>query len=66
MKTYVTKAGDVWDAIAYRQLGSCRHMSALIDANREHVTTFIFKAGIDLKLPEIETKRAVKLPPWRR
>ena len=66
MKTYRTIAGDMWDAIAFKKLGSCKWTEKLINANREHIETFIFKAGVELKLPEVETVKVATLPPWRR
>ena len=64
--TYTTKQGDTFDLIAFQQLGSARYVERLINANRAHVSTVIFKAGVTLELPTIteETKTA-KLPPWR-
>lgn len=65
--TYITKAGDMWDLIAYEQLGSCDFIEPLINANRDFVATFIFSAGVELTLPEVATQiRTVQLPPWRR
>lgn len=66
MKTYVTKAGDLWDWIAYRQMGSTRFTEKLINANRKHIETFIFKAGVELIIPEVDTAILTRLPPWRR
>ena len=65
--TYKTIAGDCWDLIAYKTLGSCKYMDALIDANRNFLRTFIFSAGVELTIPEIEQKKSViNLPAWRR
>lgn len=66
--TYTTVDGDQWDLIAWKVLGSCNYVESLIDANRDHVSTFVFKAGVELTVPDIEeeTKTAVNLPPWRR
>ena len=66
MKKYNTVSGDVWDWVAYKKLGNCLHMEKLINANREMVSTFVFKAGEELTLPEIDTTKVAKLPPWRR
>lgn len=66
MRKYKTKSGDMWDWIAFSEMGSCNHVERLINANREHIETFIFRAGVVLTIPDVETKRAVKLPPWRR
>lgn len=67
MKTYMTASGDMFDLIAYKELGSCKYTERLINANRAYVSTVIFKAGVALTLPTIteETKTA-KLPPWRK
>lgn len=63
--TCKTKLGDTWDAIAFRELGNCRFTEKLIDANRKHVGTVIFTAGIELELPDVTNERQTKLPPWR-
>lgn len=64
--TYTTKSGDTWDSIAYETLGDCRYTEDLINANREYLTTYIFSAGVKLKIPEIEKKRTKEMPPWKR
>ncbi len=63
---YTTRSGDIWDAIAYKQLGSCNHVEALINANRQYLGTTIFSAGVKLTLPEISAASLSVLPPWRR
>lgn len=64
---YITKAGDTFDLIAFQQLGSERYVERLINANRQHVSTVIFRAGVELTLPEIEQEQRVsRLPPWRK
>ena len=66
-KTYVTKQGDMFDNIAYEQLGSCKYVEALINANRQYVDVYIFDSGVELILHDIEAEnKAKKLPPWRR
>lgn len=66
--TYRTVAGDTWDFIAYRELGSCDYVHLLIDANRDKLDVAIFSAGTVLTLPEIteENQKGANLPPWRR
>ena len=66
--TYTTKQGDQWDYIAFKTLGSSNYVESLINANRNYIDTFIFPAGVELTIPEIEeeTKAAVNLPPWKR
>ena len=65
--TYTTQSGDMWDYIAYKVLGSSRHTDALINANREHVATLIFSAGVELEIPDVKDEvKAAGLPPWKR
>lgn len=65
--TYRTIAGDTFDFIAFKELGSERYVETLLNANRRYVSTVIFKAGVELELPTItEEVKVSKLPPWRR
>nr|DAE24152.1 MAG TPA: tail protein [Caudovirales sp. ctNZz8] len=52
MKTYTTKQGDMWDAIAYRQCGSTNYTDRLMQLNMKYCGLFTFPAGIVLVLPE--------------
>lgn len=65
--TYVTTAGDMWDLIAWKVLGSSNYVETLINANRNYIDTFIFPAGVELTVPEIEEEQKISaLPPWKR
>lgn len=67
MHKYTTVSGDTWDLIAFRQLGSCQYTELLINANRNHIDKFIFRAGTELIIPDIEEEqKKISLPPWRR
>lgn len=66
IKTYRTITGDTWDGIAYKTLGNCFYMDLLIKENIEHSQIFIFPAGIELVIPEVEIEPSAKLPPWKR
>ena len=66
MATYTTKSGDMWDSIAFRQLGITSFTDRLIDANLEHRDIYLFPSGIVLVLPEIERPVNSLLPPWKR
>ena len=66
MKTYITKQGDMWDAIAYAQLGDVMHTDKLMNANQQHIKTYIFPAGIVLNLPEVSNNEPDELPPWKK
>lgn len=65
-KTYTTISGDMWDKIAYEQMGSVLHTDKLIKANARHAATFVFPAGVVLTIPEVEDNVDMELPPWKR
>lgn len=65
MTTYTTKAGDLWDSIAFQTMGSTRYTGALMRLNRAYLHYYIFPAGIVLTLPEETTARSESLPPWK-
>ena len=65
--TYTTQSGDMWDWISYKTLGDCKYTDELINANRDHVDTFIFSAGVELTIPDITPEiKKTALPPWKR
>ncbi len=66
MKTYTTIQGDMWDSIAYAQLGDAAHTDKLMNANLQYREYYIFPAGITLVLPEIAEKTSHSLPPWKQ
>lgn len=66
MKIYTTVQGDMWDSIAYTQLGSTNHKAKLMIANLQYRNYFTFPAGIVLTLPEIPKEISSSLPPWKR
>ena len=61
---YVSVSGDSWDLIAYRVLGSEKYVPELVAANPDLIETFIFDAGIELTIPEVETPKQSVLP-WK-
>lgn len=62
---YVTKSGDTWDRIAYAVYGDEYRAGTLMAANREHIGTFLFSAGVELVTPTVEVGQDGALPPWR-
>lgn len=65
--TYITRQGDVWDAIAYRVYGSEKYMGFLMRHNFRHLDVFIFGPGTELQTPELPAEeQTARLPPWRR
>lgn len=65
-KTYTTVQGDMWDSIAFTQLGSVGHTDKLINANLRYREYYIFPAGIVLTLPEVKESVSGSLPPWKK
>lgn len=66
MKTYTTVQGDMWDSIAFHQLGSCESTDALMNANLKYMDVFIFPSGVVLTIPDVENKVENNLPPWKK
>lgn len=62
---YTTKSSDTWDAIAKAVYGSEYHADLLMEANREHIETFVFSAGVTLNTPALPEERDGQLPPWK-
>jgi phage tail protein X len=64
---YVTVQGDMWDSISYKLYGNSKHLPALIQANLAHKNTFIFPAGVELTVPEVDSSSvSSSVPPWKR
>lgn len=62
---YTTRSGDTWDRIAKEVYGSEYHADLLMAANREHIETFVFSAGVELSTPGLTEERNGLLPPWK-
>lgn len=65
-KTYTTIQGDMWDSIAYAQMGDVSYTDRLMILNQGYRNYFIFPAGITLILPEPELDVSATLPPWKQ
>ncbi len=66
MITYTTVQGDMWDKIAKDQLGDEKYTDLLMSENPEYGLVYIFSAGIELNIPEVnEYTAADDLPPWK-
>lgn len=46
MKTYTTVHGDMWDSIAFTQLGDTAYTDRLMNLNRQYRMYYRFPAGI--------------------
>lgn len=65
-KTYTTIQGDMWDSIAYSQMGDVSYTDALMNLNQRYREYYVFPAGIVLTLPEPVEKVSDTLPPWKK
>lgn len=65
--TYITTQGDCFDTIAYRLWGDERSLTAIEQANPDHMDTVIFPGGVKLNIPERPAARTeqTEQPPWR-
>ena len=66
MKTYTTDQGDMWDSIAYAQLGDVAYTDKLMNLNQQYREYFTFPAGVVLILPDPVENVSDTLPPWKR
>lgn len=68
MSTYTTIHGDTWDGICYKLTGRTDQTHYLMQANQEYPDTFIFSAGIRLRVPEWTDDRSDTsgYPPWKQ
>lgn len=65
-KTYTTKQGDAWDAIAFEVYGDVKYTGFLMQANFQRLDTFVFDAGVVLQTPELpEDDDLTNAPIWR-
>jgi len=66
-KTYITKAGDTFDGIAYDEYGNECYATNIIEYNQTYVDVLIFGEGVELTLPVYDTDTTPEtLPPWRQ
>lgn len=65
-QTYQTISGDMWDKIAYEEMGSSFYVDRLMKANPECLHYFVFPAGIVLAIPAVQEEAAAELPLWKR
>lgn len=65
-KTYTTASGDMWDSIAFKEMGNESYTDKLIQSNLKYRHIVIFPAGIVLDIPDVEAEFAAGLPPWKQ
>lgn len=65
-KTYTTKQGDAWDAIAHEVYGDEKYTGWLMQNNFPLLDTFVFSAGVVLQTPDPPADSAAAgTPTWR-
>lgn len=66
---YITKAGDMWDYIAWTVYGNEFMVEVLYAAveNRELLETYIFESGVKVWCPYVNTNitEEADVPAWR-
>ena len=65
LSKYLTVSGDVWDKIAYKVWKDTSFTPELMEANAAKLGTFIFRAGVELEIPDVSRETKAKKPPWR-
>ena len=65
MRTYKTKQGDMWDAIAFLVYDSESFTDDLMNANQDYRDFYTFPAGVILTIPDIDTTQKLTTPPWK-
>ncbi len=67
MKTYTTIQGDMWDSIAFSQLGDVSFTDRLMNLNPQYRDIYIFPAGVVLHLPDATAEATSDTaPPWKK
>ena len=65
-RIYTTVQGDMWDMIAYNEMGSVDYTDDLMNANSSLLEYFSFPSGIELTIPDVPERSASTLPPWNQ
>ncbi len=66
MRSYITRQGDMWDSIAYSQLGDEAYTDKIINLNQRYRNNYSFPAGIKLLLPDTVENVSDSVPPWKK
>ena len=64
-RIYTTVQGDMWDMIAYNEMGSVDYTDDLMNANSSLLEYFSFPSGIELTIPDVPERSASTLP-WAK
>ena len=66
MKTYTTAQGDMWDSIAFREMGSVDYTDQLMNVNQRYREYYTFPAVVVLTIPDPILPVSDALPPWKK
>lgn len=61
---YTTIQGQTWDMISKELYGTEMNVGYLMEANPKLLGIYVFPAGVELTVPDVEEKEK-NLPPWR-
>lgn len=61
---YITSQGDMWDKIAFEQMGSEDYMGDLIQCNYHLIDYVMFPTGIEVVIPELDDTQ-IEIPSWK-
>lgn len=66
-KSYITREGDTFDALALSMYGDERLAHRIIKYNPDTADVLVFGPNVELRLPIYESDNPPEtLPPWRR
>ena len=66
-ETYHTVLGDMWDSIAFSQLGDVKYTDLIMSANPKYKDVYVFSSGCEIEIHNIqETVTSNDLPPWKK
>ena len=61
---YITSQGDMWDKIAFEQMGSEDYMGDLFQCNYHLIDYVMFPTGIEVVIPELDDTQ-IEIPSWK-
>lgn len=66
-KTYYTREGDTFDALALNEYNNEKLAHVIMQFNPDYCDVLVFNAHVKLRIPVVEnTDKPGTLPPWRQ
>ncbi len=63
---YATSQGERWTDVAYAFYNNASRTAELVEANPQYANRLVFEAGLELRIPILESTTAASLPPWKQ